>query len=231
MRPFVLINMAMSADGKIATSGRQFIPLGSSRDMANLLYLRSTADAVMCGARTIEAEAISLGPGPARYRRMRLKRGLAEYNVRIVASGSGSINPDAEIFRHRFSPILVLTTDRISTKKRKGLEAVADEVKICGETAIDFPLALDWLREKWKIKRLLSEGGGELNGALFAADLVDELHLTLCAKIIGGRHAPTIADGVGIASLAQAIPLELASLKRWGEELFVVYRRSPAAGL
>jgi 2,5-diamino-6-(ribosylamino)-4(3H)-pyrimidinone 5'-phosphate reductase len=226
MRPFVSINMAMSADGKIATAGRQVIPLGSARDLARLLRLRAAADAVLCGARTIESEPISLGPGPTRYRKLRLRRGLAEYNLRIVASGSGSINPDAEVFRHHFSPIIVLTTSRISPEKRRRLETVADEVKVCGDSTIDFSAACVWLRDQWRVKRLLSEGGGELNGALFAADLVDEVHLTICAKIIGGRHAPTIADGVGLPLLSQAIPLELHSLRRLGLELFLTYRRA-----
>ena len=226
MRPYVLINMAMTADGKIASANRQVGPLGSLRDRANMLRLRSTVDAVLCGARTVEAGPIKLGTGPAQYRRLRLRHGLAECHLRIVASGSGSVNPDAEVFRHHFSPIIVLTTDRISTRRKRGLEAVADEVKICGETAIDFQLALSWLRSKWRVKRLLCEGGGELNGALFAADLVDELHLTICPHILGGRRAPTIADGPGIPSLAQAIPLEMQTLNRAGRELFLVYRRA-----
>jgi 2,5-diamino-6-(ribosylamino)-4(3H)-pyrimidinone 5'-phosphate reductase len=226
MLPFVLINMAMTADGKIASANRQVASLGSPRDRANMLRLRATVDAVMCGARTVEAGPIKLGPGSAKHRRLRLRHGLAEYPLRIVASGSGSVNPDAEIFRHHFSPIVVLTTDRLSTSRRRRLEAVADEIKICGERTIDFNLALRWLHDKWRVQRLLCEGGGELNGALFAADLVEELHLTISPHILGGRLSPTIAGGEGLPSLAHAIPLELQAMKRMGEELFLVYRRS-----
>ena len=225
MRPFVFINMAMTADGKIATANRRVSSFGSSRDQAHLLRLSATADAVMCGARTLESGPISLGPGSASYRRLRLRHGLAEYNLRIIVSGSGSLNPNAEVFRHRFSPIIVLTTDRLSARKRRGLEALANEVKICGETAIDFPFALRWLRDQWQVQRLLCEGGGELNGALFAADLVDELHLTICPYIFGGRLAPTIAGGLGLPSLAHAIPMAQISMQRIGQELFLVYRR------
>ena len=59
-RPFVLINMAMSADGKIAPAHRRFVAFGSRRDHANLLALRATADAVMCGARTVDSAAVTL---------------------------------------------------------------------------------------------------------------------------------------------------------------------------
>ncbi len=229
MRPWVSINMAMSADGKIATAGREAIPPGSPRDLARLLRLRAAADAVMCGARTLEAGPIKLGPGPARYRRLRRSRGLSEYNLRVIASGSGTVSLDAEIFRHRFSPIIVLVSERTSAAQLRRLAAVADEVKVIGKKAIDFPQALAWLRQKWGVNHLHCEGGGELNGALFAADLVDEVHLTICPTIIGGRNAPTIADGTGIPKLAQAITLELVSLKRQGPELFLTYRRTRPA--
>lgn len=224
-RPFVLVNMAMSADGKIATANRAVSTFSSPRDHEHLYELRATADAVMSGARTVDLNNYTLGPGAERFRKLRLRRGLAEYSLRVIASGSGSVNPHAEIFRHRFSPILVLTSKRASTKALKRLRTVADEVKVFGSDEVDFPAALCWLRAEWKVKRLLCEGGGELNDALFRAGLVDELHLTICPRIIGGRHAPTVADGVGFAKLAAAFQLRLASSKRVGDELFCVFNR------
>jgi riboflavin biosynthesis pyrimidine reductase len=106
----------------------------------------------------------------------------------------------------------------------KKLRALAAEVRICGAKEINFPRALRWLRKKWGIKRLLCEGGAELNDALFRAGLVNELRLTVCPKIFGGRAAPTIADGLGAGSLARATQLELQSARRQGDELFLVYR-------
>ena len=220
--------MAITADGKIATAKRTLSSFGSARDHAHLLELRATADAVMAGARTVDLNQINLGPGPAKYRRQRLKNGLAEYNLRVIVSGSGSINPQAEVFRHRFSPIIILTTGRASKAKLKQLAALADDVKVSGASEIDFPSALRWLREKWNVKRLLCEGGGELNSALFAAGAVGELHLTVCPKIFGGRSAPTIADGLGAATLADATQLQLKSTRRIGDEMFLVYRVVPS---
>jgi riboflavin-specific deaminase-like protein len=221
--PFVFVNMAMTADGKIATANRAVSTFSSRRDFEHLLELRATADAVMSGARTVGQNEINLGPGPARFRRLRLKNGLAEYNIRIVASGSASLDPRAVIFRHRFSPVLILASGRASGQKLRQLRAVADAVKICGGREIDFCAAFEWLRESWNVKRLLCEGGGELNGALFRAGLVNELHLTVCPKIFGGRDAPTIADGTGALRLSDATRLVLKSMKRAGDELFLVY--------
>jgi riboflavin-specific deaminase-like protein len=222
--PFVFINMAMTADGKIATANRLVSSFGSPRDQDHLLRLRATADAVMTGARTADLNPINMGPGPARYRRRRLKRGLAEFNLRIIVSRSGTVNPKAEVFKHRFSPIIILTTRRATAARLKKLRALAAEVKICGANEIHFARALRWLRAKWGIKRLLCEGGGELNDALFRAGLVNQLHLTVCPRIFGGGAAPTIADGVGAGSLARAARLELDSARGRGNEMFLAYR-------
>ena len=222
--PFVLVNVAATADGKIAPASRRYVPFGSRRDHQMLLQLRAGADAVMAGARTVDSFPVNMGPGPKKFRQLRQRRGLAEYNVRVIVSGSGSVDPQAEIFKHRFSPILILTTRRAGAKKLHQLRTLADEVKICGARQIDFAKALRWLREKWKVKRLLCEGGGELNAALFRAGLVNEVYLTLCPLLLGGRRSPTLADGTGAKKLADATKLELKTMRRVGEELFVACR-------
>jgi riboflavin-specific deaminase-like protein len=227
--PFVFSNFAMTADGKIAFASGKFTPFGSKRDLEHLYELRATADAVMCGARTVEATGTILGNGGEKFRKLRLKHGLAEFPLRVIVSGSGSINPAANIFKKRFSPIVVLTTARISNAGLKELQAVSDEVKICGKSEINFPAALRWLREKWKVKRLLCEGGGELHSALIRADLLDELHLTVCPKIFGGRNAPTIGDGAGFFRLADAAQFKLKSANPIGDELFAVFSRRKTA--
>jgi riboflavin-specific deaminase-like protein len=223
--PFVFVNMAMTADGKIATANRAVHAFSSPRDLQHLYKLRATADAVMCGARTVEISQAILDNGGEKFRRRRLQRGLAEYNVRIIVSGSGSLDPAAEIFQKKFSPVIVLTTQRASAKKLAQLRAVANAVKICGEREINFRAALRWLRIKWGIQRLLCEGGGELNAALFQADLVDEINLTHCPKIFGGRTAPTIADGVGFPQLADAKLFKIRSIRAFDGELFTVFSR------
>jgi riboflavin-specific deaminase-like protein len=229
--PFVLVNMAMTADGKIATANRAVSSFGSRRDLAHLYELRATVDAVMCGARTVAGGEVLLGPGGVRYQRARLRRGLAEFNLRVVVSGSGSLAPTLPLFRHRFSPIVVLTTARAGRSRLRRLAAVADEVVIGGEPELDLAAAVRWLAARWGVRRLLCEGGGELNAAMFRAGLVNELHLTICPLVFGGRDAPTIASGVGARMLADATRLELQRYRRVGDELFCVFTTSakPAA--
>ena len=223
-RPFLLMNMSMTADGKIASTNRAVSSFSSARDQHQLHALRATADAVMCGARTVDLNRVTLGPGGAKYRQQRQRRGLAEYNLRIVVTGSGTLDPRAHLFRHRFSPIIILTTGRATAAQLERLRAVATEVKVFGERELDWQAALRWLAKNWRVKRLLCEGGGELNDALFRAGLVDELHLTVCPRIIGGRAAPTIVDGAGFDQLDQATKLRLVRAQQHHDELFLRFQ-------
>ena len=75
--------------------------------------------------------------------------------------------------------------------------------------------------------RLVCEGGvGELNAVLFQQELVYELHLTICPVIFGGRTAPTLAGGEGIKHLADAAQFKMCSMKRVGQEMFLVYKKN-----
>lgn len=225
-RPFILLNMAMTADGKIATGNRRLSSIGSQRDHEHLLELRTTADAVMAGARTVDMAKVDLGPGGIIHEEERVRRGLNRFNLRIVVSGSGTVTPCAHIFSKRFSPIIILTTSRVHAKAQRALETVADAVMKFGTNSIDFPQACHWLHTEWNVKRLLCEGGGELNDALLRAGLVDEIHLTICPKIFGGRHAPSIADGIGFPRLQNAAGFAITSTRRVEDEMFVVLQRS-----
>jgi 2,5-diamino-6-(ribosylamino)-4(3H)-pyrimidinone 5'-phosphate reductase len=231
-RPFILVNMAMTADGKIATANRRVSSFGSSADEENLYRLRSTVDAVMNGARTADLNPIDMGPGPDKWRRARLRHGLAEWNLRIIVTGSGSLDPEANVFRKRFSPVLVITGGRVSKSRRTKLEKVASAVFAAGEgKEVDFDEATRWLKREWGVQRLLSEGGGSLNDALFRAGLVDELHLTVCPVIVGGRDAPTIADGTGFSRLADAAQFHLHRSRMVGQEMFLTYHRAASNGV
>ncbi|KAB2662728.1 MAG: RibD family protein [Verrucomicrobia bacterium] len=227
-RPQVVVNMAMTADGKIATSTRSVHTFGSARDGANLHALRATADAILCGARTVEETGATMGNGGQRYGMARIRRGLREHPLRVVVSGSGTISPDAEIWRHRFSPILVLTTRRASRARLDGLRTLADGVWVSPGNTLDWAAALAWLRREHGVRRLVCEGGGEVNDALFRGGWVDELRLTLCPLVFGGRDAPGIAGGIGVEKIAEAARFELRGFRRVGDEFFLIYRRPRA---
>ena len=215
-RPFVFINMAMTADGKIASVDHKVTTFSSRADHAHLLGLRDKADAIITGAGTLNAQPkITLGPGP---------KSRKNPPLRVIASGRGKVDLQHKLFRTKGAPTIILTTDRISRRRLKALKAAADTVEIFGENEIDFLRAFDFLRAEWGVKRILSEGGGHLNDSLFRAGVVDELNLTVCPLIIGGADAPTISDGIGFDRLNDAAQFKLKSQKLVKDEMFLVYR-------
>jgi len=151
--------------------------------------------------------------------------------VRVIASGHASIDPNAEIFKRRSSPLIVLVCENAPPRRVNTLRELADEVVVFGRDAIDFRQACRWLRKSWKVRSLLCEGGGEVNGALFEAGLVNELYLTICPIILGGRKSPTPVDGHGVAALSDAVNMIVQRMKRVGDELFLscrVYPKTPS---
>lgn len=226
-RPRVLLNLAITADGKIATANRRVVTFGSRRDQEHLFELRATVDAVMCGARTLMESRATLDAGSGRFRALRRRRGLAEQPLRVVVSGSATASPHAPLWCCRAGPIVLLTTATAPATRVRRLNRLGAVSGVFGGDTIDFPEALTWLRQAWNVRRLLCEGGGQLNAALFRAGLVDELHLTICPLIFGGAAAPSIADGPWTVPLSDAVTAHLHSHRQHADELFVVYHFTP----
>jgi riboflavin-specific deaminase-like protein len=221
---YVLLNMAMTADGKIATANRAVTSFGSPRDLAHLYELRATADAILCGARTMEETGATLGNGGDPYTRMRLKRRLQPYPVRVVVSGGGSISSTLPLWTSHSSPIVVLTSRRASPPDLDRLRKLATEVWVSPGDEIDFPAALSRLKTSFGVKRVVAEGGATLNDTLFRAHLIDELHVTICPYLAGGRMAPTLVEGEGWSRLAEAGRFRLHHRIRCRGETYLVYR-------
>lgn len=223
-RPFVIVNMASSADGKIATANRAVNSLGSPADHEHLYELRATTDAILCGARTVNQPGVTLDSGAPEFIRRRERRQLSPQPIRVVVSGRATLSPDATVFSTPGAPVIVLTTEAAPARALKALRNRNTEIRCFGKSTVDLKAALAWLACEHGVRRLVCEGGAELNDAMFREGLIDELHLTLCPKVIGGREAPTISDGSGVPLLGQASSLELQRTRRVGDELFLVYR-------
>lgn len=223
--PFVSVNLAITADGKIAPSTRRFEPFTSRADQLRMLDLRARADAVLCGARTVENGKVTLGTGGPKYRQRRVEAGLREHPCRVIVSGSGSVDPKAHIFStSRRSPIILLTSLAAPQERIELLEKVFDGIFISPGQTVDFRLSFQWLAERLHVRHLLCEGGGEVNAPIFRERLADELHLTIAPVIFGGRTAPTLCDGEGIEHLADAAQLRLKHREQAGAELYCIYK-------
>jgi len=221
-RPFVFLNMAMTVDGKVTTYARTPANFGSKADKFHLLELRARCDALMVGAHTAATDHMTMGIPNETLQRQRVRRGLPAHPLRVIITGRFSVDRRWEVFQHDFSPILIFTSSLAPKKKRCEFESLA-QIYECGKRKVDLRKVMAKLRRDWKVKRLLCEGGPTLNWELFRLGFVDEINVTVCPKVFGGATAPTMVDGHGFLP-RQAANTLLASVKRVGDELFLVYK-------
>ncbi|WP_183468311.1 pyrimidine reductase family protein [Mycolicibacterium iranicum] len=205
-------NMIFSADGAAAFAGRAG-PLSCPADFQLLLALRAYADVVLVGAGTARAE----GYGPVRLRPQHLAQrrqlGLGDTPPPIaVVSRSGDL-PDS-LFGSR-TPILV--TSARGARERSETRC---DVLVAGDDEVDVPAAVAQLRERG-MTRVLCEGGPTLLDQLVAADLVDELCVTMAPRLAGAQPV-----GHGPGAPTSPTPLRLGRLLVDPDGyLFLTYQR------
>ena len=221
MKPHISLIMAVSLDGKISTRDGAGPRFASEADGIRLREIRSLADAILVGAGTIIADDPTFTER-GKYKDLRLKRGLAPNPVKAVVSGSGSVPETAQMFNPNGAPAVVFTTAHIPANRLEALEQVA-EVHRVGDTAVSFHRVVEILGGMYRVKHLLVEGGGQVNFDLFRAGLIDEIYLTLCPKIIGGRDVVTSVEGAGFDFL-EIVEVELVEHRLVDSEIFLHYR-------
>jgi 5-amino-6-(5-phosphoribosylamino)uracil reductase len=182
--------------------------------------LRAQADAVLIGAGTLKADGFPLLVRTPEVRRRRTGRGLDPHPVNVLLSRSLAIPVRRKFFSHPGTRKLVYTTRSAPAKKQSRLAKYAEVITVSGRDSFLKQVMANLSGRG--IKKLLVEGGGELNFAFFQAGLVNELYLTVTPRIIGGEGAPTVVDGRGFLK-HNHIKLHLRSVKRIGSELFLRY--------
>ena len=194
-RPFVFINSAMSADGKIATIERRQTRISGSLDFDRMDELRASSDAVMVGIGTVLSDNPSLTVKSGERRKKRLAEGKDENPARIVVDSMARTPVDADIFRKGAGRKIIAVTETAPVEKVKRLAEHA-EIIVSGRKSVDLEKLLCELKARG-INRLMVEGGATLNWGLVSAGLVDEIYTFIGNIIIGGKNAPTLADGEG----------------------------------
>jgi len=174
-RPFVFINAAMSADGKIATIERKQTRISGSLDFDRADELRATSDAIMVGIGTVLSDNPSLTVKSAARRENRRAQGLDENPARIVVDSMARTPVDADIFKKGAGRKIIAVSGSAPKENVKELSKEA-EIIVAGEKTIDLEKLLTELTSRG-INRLMVEGGATLNWGLISAGLVDEIYI------------------------------------------------------
>ena len=211
-RPHVILNVAMSADGKTDTIARRGTSISSPEDMARVDRLRADSDAVMVGGHTLLDEDPRLTVKSAELRAQRRARGLAENPVKVGVVSNAMLKLDSRFLNTGPARIMIFTTSQTDPSQIEKLRAHGAEVIIAGEEHVDLKVAMECLKRAG-VERLMVEGGGTLNSELLRLRLVDEIFIYIAPLIFGGATAPTFADGVGLTR-DEAIQLKLIDVNR-----------------
>jgi 2,5-diamino-6-(ribosylamino)-4(3H)-pyrimidinone 5'-phosphate reductase len=223
-RPRILVNVAMSADGKLDTAARQGATLSSTADKVRVDRLRAGVDAVLVGGKTLLAEDPRLTVRSQALRSERLALGLPENPAKagvVSEIGPQDLPAQGEFLSAGPAQVFLFTTRRTPADVIARLEETGASVTVAGEHSVDLKTVLETLSAAG-VRTLLVEGGGTLLAEFFRLDLVDELSVYVAARIFGGASAPTLADGPGFSE-ESAPRLTLKSLERFDEQGGVLF--------
>jgi 2,5-diamino-6-(ribosylamino)-4(3H)-pyrimidinone 5'-phosphate reductase len=195
----VTVNAATSVDGKLSTRDRRQVAISGSEDFDRVDRLRAAADAVLVGVGTVLADDPSLTLDEADRRVERLRSGRPGDPARVVLDTRARTPTDARVLNDDAATHLLVVEDapdsRVAALTDAGSDVEVHRVP-ADDSRVDVVAGLDAL-ESAGVDRLLVEGGGEVIFSLFAAGVVDELSVYVGSTLIGGRDAPTLADGEG----------------------------------
>jgi riboflavin biosynthesis pyrimidine reductase len=182
--------MVSSVDGAVAVDGRSG-GLGGRADLLALARLRASNDVSVVGASTVRQEGYGPPTGGAQRRADRADRGLRPAPRLAIVSGSGRLDPDHAVFGDRDEPPLLFVPRGADPDALAALEDRAEVHQLEAE-GMRADLVVDALAAMG-LRRILCEGGPQLNQAMLAADLVDEVFLTLAPTLVGGPASRIVA--------------------------------------
>ena len=207
MKPFVLVNCAMSADGKLAGPERKQVRISSEEDMVRVKNLRKSYDAILVGVGTVIADDPHLTIKNATYE---------ENPVRIVLDSHGRIPSDARVLDDR-APTVIVTDNECTKDWGSNVTVIRG-----GSGRINLTDVLHILAKDLGIENMIVEGGGEVIASFFREKLVDRYSVFVGGLLIGGRTSPTPADGEGWLA-PEGIKLSLDSAEVLGNGALLTF--------
>lgn len=202
MKPYVILNCAMSLDGRISRKNER-VKFSDALDKKRVYELRKSVDGIMVGINTVLVDNPKLTAGLTRE----------ENPKRIVVDSKGRIPIDSNVLNEDAYTIVAVS----NSASKAAISAIVKkaEVLISGDDEVDLKRLCDALY-KMGIKRVLLEGGGRLNKSMIEQNLVDEIYITIAPVLLG--------DGVNlIEGEMDAKNLRLASIQQIGEQVVLHY--------
>jgi 2,5-diamino-6-(ribosylamino)-4(3H)-pyrimidinone 5'-phosphate reductase len=192
----------MSIDGKISTR-KNDSAISSKLDLIRVHKLRSTVDGLMIGISTVLQDDPMLN--------VRYSTTAKKNPTRIIIDSKARIPLNSRIIEssNKIQTIIAVTHDA-SSRKIKELQKKGAQVLVYGNGKVNLRNLFKQL-EKMGLKKIIVEGGGEINWSVLKLGLVDELVVTISPVVIGGRDAITLVEGKGFTNISDGIKMELSN--------------------
>ncbi len=204
----VIINCAMSVDGKIALRTRKQTHISSDEDKRRVHKLRNQADAILVGVETVIADDPKLTVNAKYVRNPRNP-------IRIVLDSNGRTPRKALVLNGAARTI-------IATNEKCERDFPNAETIRCGRDEIDLNKLMRILSKKG-IEKLLVEGGSKVIWSFLDSRIADEVNIFIGSMVIGGEKAPTAAGGAGAPDEKSIVALRLKRVKAFGGGVLLTY--------
>jgi 2,5-diamino-6-(ribosylamino)-4(3H)-pyrimidinone 5'-phosphate reductase len=213
----VILNASMSLDGKIATrSGESRI--SSEVDLKRVHKLRASVDAILVGISTVIKDDPMLD--------VRYGANYTKSPTRVILDSFASIPLRSRILKTaKTINTIVAVTERAPKGKIRNIERMDAQVLTTGDKIVNVRAVFKHL-ERLGCKRLLVEGGGEINWSILSQGLADEMIIMISSMVIGGRNAKTLVEGLGHSQISDTLRMKLSKVERQTRDELVLYYRS-----
>jgi diaminohydroxyphosphoribosylaminopyrimidine deaminase/5-amino-6-(5-phosphoribosylamino)uracil reductase len=214
--PLVSLKVAMTLDGKIATSSGDSRWISGEASRQYVHQLRNIYDAIMVGIGTVLKDDPMLNT--------RLEEEDIRDPIRVIIDSKLDLPQSSNIVQTaRQQKTIVFCGQQADNARQEFLEGAGlTVIRLDGR---DEKLPLEEVLRvlgKMEIMTLLVEGGGEINGYLIEKGLIDKVYWFIAPKIVGGREAPTPVGGRGIPQLKNALPLKSMEIQRFDEDILII---------
>ena len=223
MKPYVILNAAMTLDGKIATKTGSS-EISGPEDLERVHEIRKNADGIMVGIGTVLAD-------DPRLTVHKIPSSKSDNPIRVVVDNKARTPIDFRILNDDADTIIAVgsicdennpQSDADAVSRAKSISQKAD-VFYSSKTPVDLVEFMDYLYSKG-IKTLMLEGGATLNFSMIRENLIDEVRICIAPMIAGGRDAKTFFDGEGFDYMKDAVKLELIKSYSCGKDFVMEYK-------
>ncbi|HMK54543.1 MAG TPA: 2,5-diamino-6-(ribosylamino)-4(3H)-pyrimidinone 5'-phosphate reductase [Methanobacteriaceae archaeon] len=212
MKPRVILNAAMTLDGKIATKAGSS-EISGEKDLLRVHQLRQECDAIMVGINTLLAD-------DPRLTVHKISANPIDNPVRVVVDSKARTPLNFRILSKDAPTIIAVSEKAPQDRIDKLLKKV--DVMVCGKERVDLNCLMDKLGS-FGIKTLMLEGGSTLNYSMLFAGLVSEVRVCVAPMIAGGIQAKTLVDGDGVNHMKDSLKLKLIKSYSLNEDLILEY--------